>query len=53
MGEVEDVINRARVAGLNIQNVLNKDGATIGDVREAATDLDDIERDIERLLADG
>ena len=53
MGEAEDVINRARMVGLNIQNALNKDGATADDVREAAADLDDIEATIERLLADG
>lgn len=53
MGEAEDVIDRAKEVALGIKDVLNRDGATPDDVRNAATDLDDIETEIERLLKDG
>ena len=53
MVDADDVIERARNIGLHLQDVLNQDVVTLGDVKEAAAGLDGIEADIERLLADG
>lgn len=53
MSEAEDLISRAKAVALNVQDVLNRDDATIADVRAASADFDDIETDIERLLKDG
>ena len=53
MGEAENVISRAKAVALNVKGVLERDGATPDDLREAAADFDDIEAEIERLLKDG
>lgn len=53
MGGAEEVIDRAREVALGTRDVLNRDGATPGDVPNAAADLGDIETEIEMLLKDG
>ena len=53
MGEAEDVIGRAKAVAQDVKDVLDGDGATLDDVREAATGFDDIETEIRRLLKNG
>ena len=53
MGEVEDVIEDARSVGFKILDVINTEGTTGDDLRQAAVGFDDIEAKIEKLLADG
>ena len=53
MGEAEDVIASAVETAHAIKRVLETDGATVDDLKKAAMPFDHIEKEIERLLADG
>lgn len=53
MSKPEDVIASAVETAKAIKTVLEMPGVTVDDVKKAAKPLDDIEKDIERLLADG
>lgn len=53
MREAEDVIEDAKSAARDLYHLLQTDGVTGAEVKDAAAVFDDIEYEIEEILKDG